>query len=73
VNARLALDLAIDEASGLRRLRLTKLKELWEETPRVYSLVKSVTQAYSSSISSSGESDAIVKIAAAYDEVSKLS
>jgi len=39
----------------------------------VYSLVKSVTQAYSSSISSSGESDAIVKIAAAYDEVSKLS
>ena len=73
MNARLALDLAIDEASGLRRLRLTKLKELWEETPRVYSLVKSVTQAYSSSISSSGESDAIVKIAAAYDEVSKLS
>jgi ubiquinone/menaquinone biosynthesis C-methylase UbiE len=73
VNAIETLNLAIDEASGLRRLRLTKLKELWEETPNAFSLVKSVTRAYSSGLSSNGASDAIVRMAAAYDEVSKLS
>lgn len=40
--AKQAMDLAISEAAGIQRLRLLSAKELWEETPNAFALVKSV-------------------------------
>ena len=68
-----ALNLAIHDATGLRRLRLMRLKELWEETPNASSVLRSVVQAYSSGASSSGPSDVIRRMSAAYDDLSKIS
>ena len=71
--AKQALDLAISEASGIKRLRLLGAKELWEETPNAFVLVKSVIQVYSTAVSSTDAGSRLSRIRTAYDEISQLS
>ena len=71
--ARQAMDLAINEAAGIKRLHLLGAKELWEETPNAFALVKSVIQVYSTTVSSPDGGSSISRIRTAYDEISKLS
>ena len=71
--AKQAMDLAISETAGVKRLRLLDAKELWDETPNAFALVKSVIQVYSTSVSSTGAGSRVSRISTAYDEISKLS